>query len=74
MNGTILDVESSSVRFILVSIVPICFSFLMQCYNSSSCKKEVLHATIKDSVETLSEFLATKARNSIFCRQNSWHF
>ena len=32
----------------------------------------MLLATIKDSVETLSEFPAT--RNSIFCRQNSWHF
>ena len=74
MNGTILDVESSSVRLILISVVPFCFSFLMRCFNSSCCAKEVLLATIKDSVETLSEFPATKTRNSIFCRQNSWHF
>ena len=46
----------------------------MRCFNSSCCGKEVLLATIKDSVETLSEFPATKTRNSIFCRQNSWHF
>ena len=65
-NGTILDVESSSVRLILISIVPFCFSFLMRCFNSSCCAKEVLLATIKDSVETLSEIPAMNTRNSIF--------
>lgn len=46
----------------------------MRCFNSSCCGKEVLLATIKDSVETLSEFPATNTRNSIFCRQNNWNF
>lgn len=46
----------------------------MRCFNSSCCGKEVLLATIKDSVETLSEFPATNTINSIFCRQNNWHF
>ena len=59
MNGIILDVESSSVRLILISVVPFCFSFLMRSFNSSYCAEDVLLATIKDSVETLSEFPAT---------------
>ena len=46
----------------------------MRCFNSSCCAKEVLLATIKDSVETLSEIPAMKTRNSIFCRQNTCHF
>ena len=74
MNGTILDVESSSVRLILIGVVPFWFSFSIRCFNSSCCAKEGLLATIQDSVETLSEFPATKTRNSIFCRPNSWHF
>ena len=74
MNGTILDVESSSVRLILIGVVPFWFSFSIRCFNSSCCAKEGFLATIQDSVETLSEFPATKTRNSIFCRPNSWHF
>ena len=38
----------------------------MRCFNSSCCAKEVLLATIKDSVETLSEFPAMNTRNHIF--------
>ena len=46
----------------------------MRCFNSSCCAKEVLLATIKDSVETFSEFLPWIQETPFFCRQNTWHF
>ena len=46
----------------------------MRRFNSSCCAKEVLLATIKDSVETLSEIPAMNTRNSIFLSSKHWHF
>ena len=48
----------------------------MRCFNSSCCAKEVLLATIKDSVETLSEipgFFSTRLSPLIFSIGHSLH-
>ena len=39
MNGTILDVESSSVRLILISVVPFCFSIFNAMFHPVVRKK-----------------------------------
>ena len=73
MNGTILDVESSSVRLILISVVPFCFSIFNAMFHPVVRKKCCLLLS-RTQWKLWVNFLPRRRETPFFCRQNSWHF